>query len=129
MKFHDHEYINTLDRIQALEIEQFVTSIIWHRSCYSQFTHANHLKRLQSHYEKGRISPSLISISNTSGASGSNVECPILYLAQRDTTLRYRLAGVSDLIASEDSDSDPFIRQKKKYKYSKKYKNNCSKKK
>ena len=57
LKYHDHKCIGTLDRIQAIDIETAGSTLIWHRSCYSQFTHANHIKRLQERFEKDKANP------------------------------------------------------------------------
>ena len=51
-RYQDLEYINTLDRVQIINYEKDKVLMVWHKSCYAQFTHANHIQRLQKRYEK-----------------------------------------------------------------------------
>ena len=47
-KYHDLEYLSTIDRVRGVDFENEKDHVVWH----SQFTHANHIKRLQKRYEK-----------------------------------------------------------------------------
>ena len=51
-KYHDLEYLSAVDRVRSVDFENEKDHVVWHRTCYSQFTHANHIKRLQKRYEK-----------------------------------------------------------------------------
>ena len=51
-KYHDLEYLSTIDRVRSVDFENEKDQVVWHRACYSQFTHANHIKRVQKLYEK-----------------------------------------------------------------------------
>ena len=51
-KYHDLEYIDTLDRVQSIDFVKAKNHIVWHKSRSSQFTHSNHIQRLRKRYEK-----------------------------------------------------------------------------
>lgn len=128
-KYHDHEYITTLDRIQSINIDDEKKHIVWHRGCYSKFTHANHIERLKNRYEKNakdscdqpstciRLSSRamvapvswdkcIFCQEDKSGKQLRNVATletsdRILNGAQKNEIMRCRLAGINDLIAAE----------------------------
>jgi len=127
-KYNDHEYISTLDRIQSIDVDDEKEHIVWHRGCYSKFTHANHIERLKNRHEKeakyscDQPSTCIRPSSRASVASVAWDKCifcqedkagkqlrnvatletsdRILNDAQKNEIMRCRLAGISDLIAA-----------------------------
>lgn len=126
-KYKDVEYADTLDRIQEF-LDTETEKIKWHKTCYAAFTNVTFIARLKKSFERAKNS--LEPASNCCPRSTRNSMPPvtwekcifcqkdkpgdkprniqvsstsekILHLAQQDTELRPRLAGVNDLIAAE----------------------------
>lgn len=125
VKYKDVQYLDTLDRIQEF-LDTKAEEVQWHKTCYADFTHAVVIDRLKQRFEntkdtlepasrprstRSSIAPVIweICIFCQEDKSQENLHTiqvlrtseNILQLAQLDTVLRCRLAGVNDLIAAE----------------------------
>lgn len=47
-KYNDVENIEVIDRLQETDLDEHITEVKWHASCYSSFTNSAHIKRLQN---------------------------------------------------------------------------------
>ena len=130
VKYHDVEYIDTLDRFQSVTN---LSGIMWHSKCYSSFTHKGHLQRLKTRFEKSSAKAVPRAEVEPTGSQPHSTGLPpipadwkkcifcqaikkgkdiheiqydktseyILNLAQKDRTMSLRLAGIIDLMAAE----------------------------
>lgn len=126
-KYEDVEYADALGRIQEF-LDTDTDKIKWHKTCYAAFTNVTYISRLKKSFESAKKSqePASTFCPRSTRHSVSPVTwekfifCQkdkprdklyniqvlstsekILHLAQQDTELRPRLAGVNDLIAAE----------------------------
>ena len=51
LKYDDMHNVLILDRLQTVDLDGDFSNIRWHDHCYGPFTHSEHIKRLQAHYE------------------------------------------------------------------------------
>lgn len=73
LKYHDLEFVETLDRFEALGVGEAPSKIIWHAKCYSKFTHKGHIERLKKRYEQEM--PSAEAPSSSGNVRSGNVAC------------------------------------------------------
>lgn len=46
-KYHDTDFIDTLDSLSSVDLNDHVHEVQWHRDCYATFTHVDHIRRLK----------------------------------------------------------------------------------
>lgn len=120
--------ILVIDRLQETDLDEHITEVKWHASCYSSFTNSAHIKRLQNRlnsnkdsldsepkkleYQKRSSTRMLdwnlclfcqnhIFSSKLHNVMVMRVSDKILHLAQFDDKVSCHLAGINDLIAAE----------------------------
>ena len=129
-KYNDIDFLDFHDRMEELDLEADHPDMKWHRACYSKFTNASNIKCLQKRFEKRIVQHDrdqnppvihrtlrhsqnpmswdkcLFCQNEVQNQRLTNVQTQatsekIITLSQRDPTMRYRVAGISDLISSE----------------------------
>ena len=130
-KYNDSECVDFYYWLNSIASDSDQADIKWHRACYSHITNATLIKRLQKRAEvltsdsdiQQESSDNSVRLSRHTTGSMYWEKCmfcqtekreklrdvqtketskKIIELSQRDPDLRYRVSGVSDLIAAED---------------------------